>query len=210
MNRTLIPHPRFSLATPVITAREMALAAICAGLKSQLNQRYMQLRAQAEQIGNLAGLVVMMGEHAAAQAAKITALEERNRQLTKALHRQATAGFVAMDYLVSAAPLLMIAAAVPVIGWRGALYVVGSLGIGAGLMLYFARRICEAWDDHRTPVAPSGAHLPEPSTDARIDYPAIGEAYADESEFEPFERVIHHPEAQAARARFEATAAALR
>lgn len=200
MNHTLIPHPRFSLATPVTTAREIMLAALCAGLKAQV----------------------------ADQATKIAALEERNRQLTKALHRQACAGFVAMDYLVTAAPLIMLATAVPVIGWVGALYVIGSLVIGAGLMLYFARRICEYWDAHHTPIAPAGEHLPESDTDARIEYPAMGEAYADESflcwEDEALARAvpthpealtkqlneaIHGPAAEAARARFEATAQAL-
>lgn len=60
----IILHPAFSQATPVITARELALAAQCAGLKEQVVQ----------------------------QQTRITGLEEQARNLTRALHRAACAG----------------------------------------------------------------------------------------------------------------------
>jgi hypothetical protein len=72
MNTTaLIVHPAYSPVLPLYTARELMLAAACMGLKAQVVE----------------------------QATKITQLEERNRALTKALHRQACAGHALPEVL---------------------------------------------------------------------------------------------------------------
>ena len=166
MNTALIIHPAYSPVLPLYTARELMLAAACLGLKSQVVE----------------------------QATKIATLEERNRALTKALHRQACTGFIAMDYLVVLAVMFMIAAALPTFGWLGVAYAAGALVVGMGVMLYFARRACEFWDDHHTPIAPAAKHMSEPDEDATIHMPPLGEVYADESEWETFERAIPtHP-----------------
>ncbi|MBE7497105.1 MAG: hypothetical protein HS117_19360 [Verrucomicrobiaceae bacterium] len=185
MNHTLIPHPQFSLVSPVVTAREIALRALCASLKDQVIN----------------------------QAVKITALEERNRALTKALHRQAACGGVLPEVLYF---ITLSAACLLARHWLG---LGGAVCIGVGLLFGAACVLLAGRDKARTTTPRRRAfpaHFEEPPDDARcIDAIRLGEAYAEESEFEPFERgqidrAVNHPDARAARARFEATAAALR
>jgi hypothetical protein len=64
MTTALIPHPAHSPHSPVVTVREIMLACACLDLKTTIIH----------------------------QAEQITRLQERNRALTKALHRTACAG----------------------------------------------------------------------------------------------------------------------
>jgi len=194
MNTALIPHPRFSTSSPIVTAREMVLAAACLGLKGQL----------------------------IVQATKITRLEEDKRALTRALHHTACAGH-ALPEVLGLITLVGVALTIRQILGSHALvaYVIG-FGLGLAWMILLLMRAAPARNTARPRQHP--AHIDEPMSDVQIieairrrDLP-LGAAYADESEFEPFERAIPtHPEALTrqlnelipARERFEHTAQAL-
>lgn len=190
----LIPHPAFSPASPIVTAREIMLAALCASLKAQVID----------------------------QAAKITRLEEDKRSLTKALHRTACAGHAIPELC---GLIVLAGAALAVSHWRGqaalACYALGFL-MGLGWMVMVLIRTAPARTTPRRREHP--AHIDEPDADARF-YDAtfsaapLGEAYADETwetESHPealtrqLNEAIHHPAAEAACTRFEATAASVR
>lgn len=172
MNTTLILHPRFSIATPVITAREVMLAALCAGLKAQVVD----------------------------QATQIARLEEQNRALTKALHRQC-AGFTRMDVLITIAVTGVLIAA-GLCGWEYALAAVLLMLVGAALTIYAVTRCEGSLDDAirdfpgTTAATPRARHFTEPAEPVRIIHAIrrapIGQGYPDdESEFEDFERGLH-------------------
>lgn len=199
----LIPHPAFSPAAPLVTAREIMLAALCAGLKAQVID----------------------------QAEKITRLEEDKRSLTRALHRTACAGSAIPELL---AVLATGAVALTVLQWRGsAAYACFALGffMGLGWMVMVLFRTAPARTTARHRQHP--AHIDEPVNDAQIleairrRGAPLGEAYAGEvwseepgawtseplSHPEALTRqlneAIHHPAAEEARARFEATTKAI-
>ncbi len=78
MTTALIPHPAYSPASPVLTVRELLLAAACCGLK--------------EQIVSQATHIAALEEAGRRDARKIADLLRRNQDLTKAIHRTACAG----------------------------------------------------------------------------------------------------------------------
>lgn len=188
----LIVHPAFTPVLPLFNARELMLAALCASLKAQVID----------------------------QATKITRLEEDKRKLTKALHRTACAGNAVPEAL---GMIVLAGAALAIRDTMGSqalhAYAIGSL-LGMGWAVLVLVRSTLARTTPRRREHP--AHIDEPGEDAVIHMPPLGEAYADESEFEPFERAIPtHPEAltlqlnevnpaaEEARTRFEATAKAI-
>lgn len=190
----LIIHPAFTPVLPLFNARELMLAALCAGLKAQVID----------------------------QATKITRLEEDKRKLTKALHRTACAGNAVPELC---GLIVLAGAALAVSHWRGqaalACYALGFF-LGLAWIILLLIRTAPARTTPRRREHP--AHIDEPDADARF-YDAtfsaapLGEAYADEtwptqSHPEALTRQLneatHHPAAEAACTRFEATAASVR
>lgn len=139
-------------------------------------------------------------------AKKIADLLRRNQDLTKAIHRTACAG----SALPEVVGLLGIAVAAPLLmSWAGprglACYSIGFV-VGMGWLAFASLR--EHHRQHTTTPRrrEHPAHITEPLTSASIQTRPLGEAYAEESEYEPLPRATEHEDALTARERFFATA----
>lgn len=229
MNTALAPHPRLNLAAPIVSLRELMLAAQGLQHKATSEARAQTIRVLSVQLCAAEELTRQLGTLTAAQSAQITdlqernaALKQRNAELTTALHRQACAGHAipeVLGFIVSVAAVLVIAH-----GWGGPGLVSFALGFFLGLawMILAIIRAKPARTTARHRQHP--AHIDEPMSDAEImdairrrDVP-LGEAYEGEGwdvESHPealtrqLNEAIHHPATEAARERFERTAQAL-
>lgn len=189
MKHTLIPHPRLNLAAPIVSLRELMLAAQGLQHKATSEARAQTIRVLSVQLCAAEELTRQLGTLTAAQAAKIADLKQRNAELTTALHRQACAGHAIPEVcglvvLVSAALLIGHHA-----GTSGLVaYAIGFV-LGLAWLALVLFRCAPAQTTRRRRVHP--AHLTEPLDEARIveairhrDLP-LGETY-------PSKEISHH------------------
>jgi hypothetical protein len=176
---SLIPHPRFSPASPIVTARELILAAACCDLERQK----MELTTE------------------------VTALKIRNAELNRALLRAHNAGHCALELMGLITTVAAVCSAPLWVGHVAGIGVMIGFILGIVFILLLLWHTRPHFTARRTRTHPS--HLEEPEADARFEAaaarstPPLGEAYADEPGFDPdapvpyeiLEPVPTHPEA---------------